>query len=53
MRQNSHEVQKDKKERKEEFIERREEFIGVWLSSDEITKQSDKISYTNWQHAIS
>jgi len=40
------------KERKEEFIERREEFVGVWLSSDKITKQSDKISYTNWQHAI-
>ncbi len=40
------------KERKEEFIERREKFVSVWLNSDEITKQSDKISYTNWQHAI-
>jgi len=46
---NDHDVPK---ERKEEFIERKEEFIGAWLSSDEITKQSDKISYTNWQHAI-
>ncbi len=40
------------KEKKEEYIERREEFIGVWLSSDEISKQSDKVSYRNWQHAI-
>lgn len=46
---NDHDIPK---ESKEEYIERREEFVGVWLSSDEITKQSDKISYTNWQHAI-
>lgn len=40
------------KEKKEEYIERREEFVGVWLSSDEIAKQSDKVSYRNWQHVI-
>ncbi len=40
------------KEKKEEYIERLEEFVGVWLSSDEIAKQSDKVSYRNWQHAI-
>lgn len=40
------------KETKEEYIERRVEFVGVWLSSEDFAKQSDKISYKNWQHAV-
>lgn len=40
------------KERKEEFYEPINDYVGVWLRTKDMAEQSDKISYTNWQHAV-
>jgi hypothetical protein len=40
------------KERKEDYVKRNEKYVGVWLRSEDMANQSDRVSYTNWQHAI-
>ncbi|MHA1230953.1 MAG: hypothetical protein ACTSPQ_09935 [Candidatus Helarchaeota archaeon] len=40
------------KEDKELYIERKKEFVGVFLSSDDFTIQGEKKTYTNWPNVI-